>query len=123
MNIRGLYEIAIPVKDLSRAEEFYRGVLGFEVGLRDPKRPWVFMRIGAAAMIVLQETKTESAPMHFAFTVNPGDLDSAADTLKQRGIAVLGPITHDWVPARSAYFSDPDGHNLELIAPLGSDRA
>lgn len=119
MNIRGLYEIAIPVKELGRAEDFYRGVLGFEVGLRDQKRPWIFLRIGNDAMIVLQETKAELAPMHFAFRVGAGDLDAAADALKQRGISVLGPVVHDWIPAKSAYFRDPDGHDLELIAPLG----
>ena len=37
--IRGLYEVAIPVKDLPRAEAFYRDVLGLEVGLRDERRP------------------------------------------------------------------------------------
>lgn len=33
--IRGLYEVAIRVKDLPRAEAFYRNVLGLEVGARD----------------------------------------------------------------------------------------
>ena len=40
--IRGVYEIAIRVKDLARAEAFYRDVLGLEVGLRDEGRRWVF---------------------------------------------------------------------------------
>ncbi len=120
MIISGLYEIAVPVKDLSRAENFYRNVLEFEVGLRDGKRPWVFMRVGGAAMIVLQETKAELTPMHFAFSVGPSDFDRAVDTLKQRGVAVFAPVMHNWIPAKSAYFSDPDGHNLELIAPLGA---
>lgn len=33
-------------------------------------------------------------------------------------VAVEGPMVHDWMPAKSAYFSDPDGHDLELCAPL-----
>jgi catechol 2,3-dioxygenase-like lactoylglutathione lyase family enzyme len=33
--INGVYEVAIRVKDLPRAEAFYREVLGLEVGLRD----------------------------------------------------------------------------------------
>ena len=56
--IRGLFEIAIPVKDLSRAETFYREVLGLEIGIRDEKRNWLFLRAGGqAGMIVLQENK------------------------------------------------------------------
>src|SRR6266545_3435786 len=37
--ISGLYEVAIRVKSLPRAETFYRDILGLEVAIRDPKRP------------------------------------------------------------------------------------
>ena len=58
LSIRGLYEVAIRVKDLSKAEVFYRDVLGLEVGLRDERRPWLFLRAGGqAGMLVLQEDK------------------------------------------------------------------
>ena len=36
--IRGLYEVAIRVKQLPRAEAFYRDILGLEVGIRDERR-------------------------------------------------------------------------------------
>jgi catechol 2,3-dioxygenase-like lactoylglutathione lyase family enzyme len=56
MLVRGLYEVAIPVKHLPRAEAFYQQVLGLEVGLRDERRKWVFLRAGGnAGMIVLEE--------------------------------------------------------------------
>ena len=75
--IRGLYEIAIPVKELSRAEAFYRDVLGLEVGLRDETRRWVFLRAGGiAGMVVLQECSGECPTLHFAFTVDHADLES-----------------------------------------------
>ena len=38
LNLRGLYEIAIRVKDLSRAEPFYCDLLGLQLGLRDEAR-------------------------------------------------------------------------------------
>ena len=63
--IRGLYEVAIAVKDLARAEAFYRHVLGLEVGLRDARRPWLFLRAGGqAGMLVLQEDKGEWPTQH-----------------------------------------------------------
>jgi catechol 2,3-dioxygenase-like lactoylglutathione lyase family enzyme len=68
-------------------------------------------------MIVLQEDKGEWPPRHFAFTVRDADLDPAAAALQGRGIAVTGPMTHAWIPARSIYFADPDGHDVELCAP------
>ena len=117
--IKGIYEVAIPVKQLARAEAFYREVLGLEVGIRDERRNWLFLRAGGqAGMIVLQENNGEWRHQHFAFTVADADLDHATALLKERGVAVDGPHYHEWMPARSVYFSDPDGHDLELCAPL-----
>ena len=117
--IKGIYEVAIRVKDLAEAEPFYREILGLEVGLRDERRNWVFLRAGGeSGMIVLQEDKGEWPTQHFAFTVSEDDIESAAGILKERGLDVRGPIFHEWMPAKSVYFADPDGHALELCAPL-----
>jgi catechol 2,3-dioxygenase-like lactoylglutathione lyase family enzyme len=117
--IAGVYEVAIKVRDLERAEAFYRGVLGLEVGLREEKRRWVFLRAGGqAGMVVLQEDRGEWPQQHFAFTVGIDELGRAVDELGGKGVALSGPVTHDWIPARSVYFTDPDGHDLELCAPL-----
>jgi lactoylglutathione lyase len=117
LGIQGVYEVAIKVRDLGAAERFYRDILGLEIGLRDVRRPWIFMRAGAGGMIVLQE-QTDVPQQHFAFTVSAANLDAAATELRRRGIAVDGPVVHEWIPARSLYFADPDGHDVELCAPL-----
>ena len=117
--IRGVYEVAIRVKNLERAEEFYKGVLGLGDGFRDEKRRWNFLRAGGSAgMVVLQEDPGDWPLQHFAFTAEESEIDAAADELKGKGVKTHGPITHDWMPAKSLYFSDPDGHQLELCAPL-----
>ncbi|MGH9852013.1 MAG: VOC family protein, partial [Blastocatellia bacterium] len=96
--IRGLYEVAIPVKELSRAEIFYREILGLEVGIRDEKRNRVFLRAGGqAGMVVLQENKGEWPSLHFAFTVEEADIERAAAMLRERGVAVDGPYFHEWM--------------------------
>ena len=113
--IRGVYEVAIKVRDLSRAERFYREVLGLEVGARDDARRRVFLRAGGqAGMIVLIEEPGDWPKQHLAFTVEAADIDAAAAALRRAGVEVEGPVVHDWMPAKSAYFSDPDGHELEL---------
>lgn len=115
--IRGLYEVAIRVKDLARAEPFYREVLNLEVGIRDEKRNWLFLRAGGdAGMVVLQEDKSEWPLQHFAFTIDEADIERAAAMLRERGVEVEGPVFHQWMPGTSLYFEDPDGNALELLA-------
>ena len=117
--IHGIYEVAIPVKNLERAEKFYLDVLGLESGLRQEGRRWHFLRVGGQrGMLVLQENTGDWLPAHFAFTTSVDGIESAAVRLRESGIEVAGPVTHDWMPARSIYFKDPDGHELELCAAL-----
>ena len=118
MPISGLYEVAIRVKSLPRAEAFYCEVLELQVAIREPKRQMLFLRIGAdAGMIVLQRDPAVFPKLHLAFTIADTDIERAATLLRERGLAVRGPVTHEWMPARSVYFADPDGHDLELCAP------
>ncbi|HJU10811.1 MAG TPA: VOC family protein [Candidatus Binataceae bacterium] len=119
----GLYEVAIKVRDLNTAEAFYRKVLGLEFGLRDESRRWLFLRIGGCAgVVVLQEDRGDWPIQHFAFGVMESDLELAAASLRENGISIEGPVFHDWMPGGSVYFSDPDGHALELFAPADRDR-
>jgi len=119
--IRGVYEVAIRVKDMTRAEPFYREVLDLEVGIRDEKRNWLFLRAGGdAGMVVLQEDKGEWPLQHFAFTIEEADIERALAMLRERGVEVEGPVFHQWMNSTSLYFEDPDGHALELLAVNGS---
>jgi catechol 2,3-dioxygenase-like lactoylglutathione lyase family enzyme len=119
VQVRGVYEVAIRVRDLARSEQFYRSLLGLRLGLRDEEHHMVFLRVGGqTAMIVLQEDRGDWSKQHFAFTVDEHALDGAAELLRERGIEVRGPVAHEGKPARSLYFDDPDGHSLELCAAV-----
>lgn len=101
---RGIYEVAIRVKDLARAEVFYKQTLGLEEGIRDERRNWLFLRAGGdEGMIVLQEDKSDWPTQHFAFTVDEADIEDSATMLREMGIEVEGPVVHEWMPAKSIY--------------------
>lgn len=117
--ISGVYEVVVRVRDLARAETFYCEVLGLEEGLRVEDRGMLFLRAGGdAGMLVLQEDTGEWPTQHFAFRMADADLAAAAETLHKHEVETVGPVTHAWMPARSLYFADPDGHDLEFCAPL-----
>ena len=65
----------------------------------------------------LQEDKGEWPTQHLAFTVDADEIERAAAALREHGVTVRGPVFHAWMPATSVYFTDPDGHQLELCAP------
>jgi two-component system NarL family sensor kinase len=53
-----------------------------------------------------------------AATHEASDLEHAVALLTEQGVAVRGPVFHAWMSATSVYFADPDGHQLELCAPM-----
>ncbi|MDD2924329.1 VOC family protein [Rhodoferax sp.] len=56
---------------------------------------------------------------HLAFQVKDEDtLKVAKSELEAKGVEVLGPTDHGFV--RSIYFFDPNGHRLELCAPVAT---
>ena len=118
--IRGVYEIAIRVRDLARAEAFYRDVLGLEVGLRDEGRRWVFLRAGGqAGMIVLQEDKGDWPLQHFAFTVDRSEIERAAAELRGRGSTYGASCSKSGCPRAPSTSRIPTVYSLELCAPGG----
>ncbi|MGR9115137.1 MAG: VOC family protein [Gammaproteobacteria bacterium] len=116
--IDGIYELVIKVADLARAEAFYRDLLGLEDGYRDDERDWVFLRCpGDTGMVVLQKEFGPIREQHFAFRVSPSEFVRASEILKEKHLTSEGPIFHEWMPANSIYFRDPDGHEVEFCAP------
>ena len=120
MKINGLFEVALEVRNLEKSAKFYQEVLGFKKGLCDDKRRWLFLWVGDnSGMIVLQEDSGSWPRQHFAFRVDEAELNGLKQFLESSNVAVSGPVSLDWMNAVSLYFSDPDGHDLELCAIRG----
>ena len=72
-------------------------------------------------MVVLQEDQGRWLRQHFAFRVRESDLPRLKAQLENHNVVVEGPVSLDWMNAISLYFSDPDGHLLELCALRSAD--
>jgi catechol 2,3-dioxygenase-like lactoylglutathione lyase family enzyme len=119
MNLEGIDHVAMSVRDLERAAQWYIDVLGFE---RQHEGTWdgvpVFIGKGttALALFPVRSGSASSAPadirmLHLAFRANRKNFLAAHEELKHRGIKFE---FQDHEVSHSIYFRDPDGHQLEI---------
>jgi catechol 2,3-dioxygenase-like lactoylglutathione lyase family enzyme len=142
--MRGVFETHLDVVDLDRSLVFYSEVLGLEIALRRElvdaaradahslgARRFALLWVGGPgqAMLGLWERPRERVfAQHFAFEVGLEELPDLVARLEQRGVEFRDffeqrttvPTVFGFIPAASIYFDDPDGHVLELLAPLGA---
>jgi catechol-2,3-dioxygenase len=126
--IAGLAEVVLNVHDLDASLGFYRDLLGLTVLNPPDLRAPVFLRAGEAAglpaMVVLVPLPAGAAEFarprtlhHLALAVAGADFDAAEQALRAVGYEVRTG-QHPVVPSRTLYIDDPDGNEVELIAPL-----
>nr|MBA3414558.1 VOC family protein [Chloroflexia bacterium] len=129
VNVTGLGEVVLNVRDMGRSVAFYRDLLGLGVISPPAMRSPVFLRAGEVApglpaMVVLVQLGAEAPPCasprslhHLAVTVGEGALPETERTLRQAGLEVrFGQ--HPVLKLPTLYVFDPDGNEVELIAPL-----
>ena len=125
--IRAISELALWVSDLEVAVTFYTEHLGFTIQEMSPGQH-AFLASGDF-LLVLFVPDDPGTPLadaylartggpqgdvyHVAFRLAPEQLDAACETLRERGLAVSGPV--DFATGRRSYFcEDPDRHYIEL---------
>lgn len=133
ITITGLAEVVLTVHDMAASLAFYRDLLGLEQLSPpfDPAAPKpVFLRAGAAnadlpSLVVLVQLPPDAGPFvtprtlhHLALTLTAAGFDTAKTSLETRGYTVRGG-QHPILPSRTMYVDDPDGTEVEFIAPLG----
>lgn len=128
--IKGLYETHLQVKDLDKAIDFYKNVLGLEFALLEEKRRIAFFWIGDPKEYMLglwEKPADQMEKRHFAFRCGADDiLERSVDWLRSKGLNPYNflkdetdkPMVFAWMPAIAIYFDDPDGNVLEFIAVL-----
>jgi catechol-2,3-dioxygenase len=127
--VEGLAEVVLNVHDMNRALAFYRDLLGLQVISPPSMTNPIFLRAGAAtadlpALVVLVQLPPETPEFmpprtlhHLALAVPAAQFDVIHASLVERGYAVRTG-QHPVLPSRTLYINDPDGNEVELIAPM-----
>jgi len=130
--IEGVLETCLYARDLEAAERFYADLLGLAVVAREPARH-VFLRCGAAMLLVFDPDRTSAAPgqvngvavpghgargpAHVCFRIAESDLPTWRDRLHTAGVAIEAEIT--WPRGgTSLYLRDPANNSVELAPAM-----
>ena len=128
MQVNGLAEVVLNVRDMGRALAFWRDLVGLEVVSPPEMTSPVFLRAGSSggglpALVVLVRLPPDApefvAPRalhHLAVSLPAGGLEAAAAELEAAGLAVRYG-QHPTLGLRTMYANDPDGNEVEFIAP------
>ncbi|MGH2615865.1 MAG: VOC family protein [Thermomicrobiales bacterium] len=128
IEIDGLAEVVLNVRDASRAVAFYGDLLGLERLTPEGQPGPIFFRAGQAtervpSLVVLAPLPADSSAFaapralhHLALTIPAAAFDAARVTLTEAGIEVRDG-KHPVLAVRTMYITDPDGNEVELISP------
>ncbi|MEO0491107.1 MAG: VOC family protein, partial [Cyanobacteria bacterium J06659_2] len=105
MNIKRLGHVAICVKDIEKAAQFYQN-LGMELAWQDAD--WAYLKAGDDGLALLSPSYDQAGP-HFGFVFDDrSEVDAAYERLKKEGIFVTQIHEHRDGTA-SFYGKDLDG--------------
>ena len=118
MAVGPIGQIHISVRDVDRAVEFYRDVLGIPFLFRVPGQPMAFFASGDVRLYLGTPEKPEFASKCVLY-FRVDDIDAEYARLEQAGVAFLDRphVVHRdgdsqlWM----VFLTDPDGHQIGLM--------
>ena len=123
--IQGIDHVAINVRDLDKAVEFYTKVIGLKITSREPSKPGVeyFLDCGPSLIGIIQANDMSVSHQfeheglganHFSFRVHAKDFDAMIKRLEDHTVAIEFAKKRE--KSWSLYFYDLDGNKLEITA-------
>ena len=128
IQIDGLAEVVLNVRNAERAVAFYGGLLGLERLTPEGQPGPIIFRAGQAtdrvpSLLVLAPLPAGAGAFdvprtlhHLALTIPAAAFDEARASLVAAGIDVRDG-KHPVLAVRTMYVTDPDGNEVEFIAP------
>mgnify|MGYP000734075830 CR=1 FL=1 len=128
IEIDGLAEVVLNVRDPARALDFYEQLLGLERISPEGQPGPIFLRAGSAtatvpSLLVLVPLPVDAASFtpprtlhHLALTIPAVAFEAARTALTGAGLEVRDG-RHPVLAVRTMYVTDPDGNEVEFISP------
>ncbi len=130
MGVSGLAKVVLWSHDMKKTLAFYSDLLELEL-ISPPEMPIKFMKVGQIneqmpQMVVIvphpdQEVfprdKQKRALHHLALSVDRDDFDSLRQKCIDKGLEVRGGVHPVLKDVQTFYVDDPDGNEVEVIAP------
>lgn len=128
IQIDGLAEVVLNVRDASRAVAFYGDLLRLKRMTPEDQPGPIFFRAGQAtdrvpSLLVLvplssgaDDFREPRSLHHLALTIPAAAFDDARETLVSAGVDVRDG-KHPVLAVRTMYVTDPEGNEVELISP------
>ena len=115
--VRGLWHLALRVRDLEAALAFYRDVFGMRVVWRpDAENAYLSSGDDNLALHQADDVQGTGALDHLGFVVAaPGDVHAAAETLRARGVEIVQAPREHRDGTVSCYCRDPDGNLVQIL--------
>ena len=79
----------LPVGDVERAQQYYRDVLGFEIGWTDPEKDIGAVSRGNVAIFFRRRQEAFEPAVHWVFAQN---IDATYEELRSSGARIVQPL-------------------------------
>ena len=125
MNIKKVGNVILAVSDIDKSLSFYHEVIGLPI--KNQRRSWVDLGTSGALLSLHPASLTAEhvgSSIDNGITIGflVGDVQSAIDELKEKGIKIHRDIVEKDA-GKNAVISDPDGYLISLFEPIFGDKA
>jgi len=123
--IKGINHITYSVSNIAKSIEFYRDILGADILVEGETS--AYFNLGGIWLALNEEKNIPRSEIkysytHIAFTISDNDFEDWYIWLKENEVNILEGRDRDIRDKKSIYFTDLDGHKLELHTGSLEDR-
>ena len=123
--IQSINHVTYSVSDIKQSIAFYKDILKANILVESNKT--AYFTLGGLWLALNEEkdiprNEIQYSYTHLAFTIDESEFKEWYQWLKVRNVNILEGRTRDIRDKKSIYFTDPDGHKLELHTGTLQDR-